>query len=156
MACKALSPAVNDPYTAIQATEHLSVIFCALAPRPVGASVVRDTGDRAVVAVPGRRFGEHLAIMCGLIRRYGSGEPTLSLALLRLLDNCAAVVRDDPDRWTAIDEQAALILADAEREIAQPADVVPVRAAATALQQLIRTHLPAGRPELRSSSAAGG
>ena len=26
-ACKALSPAVNDPYTAIQAIDHLSVLF---------------------------------------------------------------------------------------------------------------------------------
>jgi uncharacterized membrane protein len=31
-ACKALSPAINDPYTAIQASEHLSVLFAALAP----------------------------------------------------------------------------------------------------------------------------
>ncbi len=33
VACKALSPAVNDPYTAVQAVDHLSVIFCALARR---------------------------------------------------------------------------------------------------------------------------
>src|SRR5215472_12413091 len=35
VACKALSPAVNDPYTAVQAVDHLSVIFCALAKRPL-------------------------------------------------------------------------------------------------------------------------
>ena len=35
-ACKALSPAVNDPYTAIQAIEHLGVLLAALAARPVG------------------------------------------------------------------------------------------------------------------------
>ncbi|HEY2241683.1 MAG TPA: DUF2254 family protein, partial [Streptosporangiaceae bacterium] len=35
-ACKALSPAVNDPYTAVQAIDHLSVIFSALAQRPLG------------------------------------------------------------------------------------------------------------------------
>src|SRR4029077_20277052 len=34
VACKSLSPAVNDPYTAVQAIDHLSVIFCALAGRP--------------------------------------------------------------------------------------------------------------------------
>src|SRR5664280_1063249 len=36
MACKGLSPAVNDPYTAVQAVDHLSVIICALAVRPLG------------------------------------------------------------------------------------------------------------------------
>jgi uncharacterized membrane protein len=42
VACKALSPAVNDPYTAVQAVDHLSVIFCALARRPLGPHVARD------------------------------------------------------------------------------------------------------------------
>ena len=95
MACKALSPAVNDPYTAVQAVDHLSVIFCALAVRPLGDWVTTEPGGAAVI-VPGRRFGDYLATMCGLIRRYGSAEPTLSMALLRLLENCAAVLPADP------------------------------------------------------------
>ena len=69
VACKALSPAVNDPYTAVQAVDHLSVIFCALARRPLGTHVARD--GLGVVIVPARRFGDYLAVMCGLIRRYG-------------------------------------------------------------------------------------
>jgi len=54
-ACKALSPAVNDPYTAVQAVDHLSVIFCALAQRPLGNHVARHASGAAVI-VPGRRF----------------------------------------------------------------------------------------------------
>src|SRR6476660_2169669 len=114
MACKALSPAVNDPYTAVQAVDHLSVIFCALAVRPLGDWVTADPGGAAVI-VPGRRFGDYLATMCGLIRRYGSAEPTLSIALLRLLDNCAVVLPADPARFSALAEQADLIVADATR-----------------------------------------
>ncbi len=96
MACKALSPAVNDPYTAVQAVDHLSVIFCALAIRPLGDWVITDPGG-ATIVVPGRRFGDYLATMCGLIRRrYGSAEPTLSVALLRLLGSCAAVLPPTP------------------------------------------------------------
>ena len=90
MACKALSPAVNDPYTAVQAIDHLSVIFSALAVRPLGDTVTGDP-NTALMIVPGRRFGDYLATMCGLIRRYGSAEPTVSVALLGLLDNCAAL-----------------------------------------------------------------
>src|SRR5215470_4948022 len=48
VACKALSPAVNDPYTAVQAVDHLSVIFCALARRPLGTHIVRDVSGAAV------------------------------------------------------------------------------------------------------------
>jgi uncharacterized membrane protein len=150
MACKALSPAVNDPYTAVQAVDHLSVIFCALAVRPLGDYVAADPTGTGVVIVPGRRFGDYLATMCGLIRRYGSGEPTLSAALLRLLDNCAAVLPDDPDRWAAIEEQTTLILDDATREIAQPADVAPVKAAAAQLQQRVGTRSRPARPDTPS------
>src|SRR6185312_17557421 len=70
-ACKALSPAVNDPYTAIQACEHLSVLFAALAARPLGDTVVRDAQRSVLVAVPARSFTEYLALFAGLIRRFG-------------------------------------------------------------------------------------
>jgi len=57
------------------------VIFCALAVRPLGDYVASDPTGTGVVIVPARRFGDYLATMCGLIRRYGSSEPTLSVAL---------------------------------------------------------------------------
>jgi uncharacterized membrane protein len=144
MACTALSPAVNDPYTAVQAIDHLSVIFCALAVRPLGDDVAADPAGRGVVVVPGRRFGDYLATMCGLIRRYGCAEPTVSLALLGLLHKCTAVLADDPARWAAVGEQADLIVADATRETAQIADLTPVAAAAADLQRRVARH----RPEL--------
>jgi uncharacterized membrane protein len=142
VACKALSPAVNDPYTAVQAVDHLSVIFCALAQRPLGNHVVR-AGNGAAVIVPGRRFPEYLAVMCGLIRRYGAREPTVAHALLRLLNNCAAVACDDPERWAAIEEQARIVIADAEREVAQSADLAFARAEAESVHQAVAGHRPA-------------
>ena len=142
IACKALSPAVNDPYTAVQAVDHLSVIFCALATRPLGNHIIRGDAGAAVI-VPGRRFPDYLAVMCGLIRRYGAREPTIADALLRLLGNCAAVARDDPERAAAIEEQARIVLADAEREIAQPADLALPHAEAEAVRQALAGQRPA-------------
>src|SRR5262245_24956656 len=142
VACKALSPAINDPYTAVQAVDHLSVIFCALANRPLGNHVVRAEGGAAVI-IPGRRFPDYLAVMCGLIRRYGSREPTVAHALLRLLGSCAAVAGDDPERSAAIEEQARIIIADAEREVAQPIDLTLVHAEAEAIRQMLAGHRPA-------------
>jgi uncharacterized membrane protein len=133
-ACKALSPAVNDPYTAVQAIDHLAVIFCALAQRPLGDHVARQPSGAAVI-VPGRRFPDYLAVMCGLIRRYGASEPTVASALLRLLAACADVADGDPEICTAIEEQASIIVADAEREVPQPADLVLARADAEMVRQ---------------------
>jgi uncharacterized membrane protein len=132
--CKALSPAINDPYTAVQSIDHVSVIFCALATRPLGANIVRDTNGSAVM-VPGRRFGDYLSVMCGLIRRYGAREPTVMVAMLRLLENIVAVAPHNPDRLSAVEAEASLILADAERGATQPADVVQVREAYAVLQK---------------------
>jgi uncharacterized membrane protein len=140
-ACKALSPAVNDPYTAVQAIDHLSVIFSALAQRPLGDHVARQAGGAAVI-VPGRRFPEYLAVMCGLIRRYGASEPTVVGALLRLLAACADVAGGDQELCTAIEEQAGIIMADAEREVPQPADLVPARAEAERVRQAVLRQQP--------------
>ncbi len=144
MACKALSPAVNDPYTAVQAVDHLSVIFCALAVRPLGDYVAGDPGGPGMVIVPGRRFDDYLNTMCGLIRRYGSSEPTLSMALLRLLENCAALLPDDSARWAALGAETDLILDDTTRETAQAADAVMVQAAARELKATISAHPTVG------------
>jgi len=140
-ACKALSPAINDPYTAVQAVDHMAVIFAAMAQHHLGPRVVW-AGDHVVVVVPSRRFGEYLRTMCGLVRRYGASEPTVDLALLRLLDTCAPIVHRDWTRLSDIADEAKLILADADREIRQSADSVPVRRAADALLSRIAAYRP--------------
>lgn len=135
-ACKALSPAINDPYTAIQAVDHLSVLFAALAARPVGDLVVRDPARTVIVAIPGRTFAEHLGLGVGLIRRYGVSEPTVVAALLRLL---STVLRasGDPERWTVIEGQANLLVAGAERAVVEPADLALVAAEMTNLRDAL-------------------
>ncbi|TWP35210.1 DUF2254 domain-containing protein [Leekyejoonella antrihumi] len=134
IACKALSPAVNDPYTAVQAIDHLSVIFCALAVRPLGP-VVRSDPTGCAVVLPARNFADYLSTMCGLIRRYGASEPTVSVALLRLLESCAAVLPSGHPRRADLASQGQLILTDADREVANPADRLSVQTAAQRLRE---------------------
>ena len=75
--------------------------------------------------------------MCGLIRRYGSGEPTVLLALLQLLSDCTFVLPVRSDRRASLLQQTELILQDATRDIAQPADLVEVSMATAALRVAI-------------------
>jgi uncharacterized membrane protein len=133
IACKALSPAVNDPYTAVQAIEHLDVVCRGLAARPLGDDVVADAPTGAVVVMTGRRFGEYVDTVCGLLRRYGSHEPTVLVAVLRMLDGCADVCAGSPIRLGELRRQARLVVAAAERDLAEPADLEPVRLAAARL-----------------------
>ena len=131
-ACKALSPAVNDPYTAIQAIEHMGVLFAALAVRPAGPLVVHDTATGTAVGVPARTFAEHLSVGIGPIRRFGASEPTVMRTLLRLLSTTLYACGEDPDRWEAIECQMNLLTAAAERETVERADLAPVHAEADA------------------------
>ncbi|MCV2393112.1 DUF2254 domain-containing protein [Actinotalea sp. M2MS4P-6] len=142
VASKALSPAVNDPYTAVQAVDHLAVIFATLAVRPLGPQVGRSGG--VVVVVPSRRFGEYLATMCGLVRRAGGREPTVMAALLRLLETCAYAARDDAQRLDDIEAQVRLVVVSAEQATADEGDVAPVQAAAGLILEAIEAYRPRG------------
>jgi uncharacterized membrane protein len=154
-ACKALSPAVNDPYTAVQAIDHLAVLFGALAARPVGDHVARDDDGTVRLIVPGRRFAELLGITVGLIRRYGAAEPTVVQALLRLLATCAVLAIEDPGRWSDIEKQAKLLVADAERAVVQPEDVASVHAQAEIVQRVLSDRRAARRAQLGQPAREG-
>jgi uncharacterized membrane protein len=145
-ACKALSPAINDPYTAIQAIEHLSVLFAAMAARPVGHQVVHDETGTITVAVPTMSFTHSLGVCVGLIRRYGAREPTVMQTLLRLLRTVVTVCVDDPERWAAIEREAELIIAAADRETVEKADLARVHAEAEAVREALASRRAGALP----------
>ena len=126
IAVKALSPAINDPYTAIQAIEHLSVVLASLAGRRLGNQLLLDPDGVLRVVVPARNLADYLDLACGQVRRYGRAEPRVDRALLRILHSTGQFCRDDAGR-SLVARQVRLVLADAERAIEQPADFVPVR-----------------------------
>jgi uncharacterized membrane protein len=119
---KALSPAVNDPYTATQALHHLSVVLCLLARRQLGNRLYRDSHGTVRVAVPFPEFGYYLQLGTEQIRRYGAKEPAVARGLIRLLKNVSSSTTR-ADRRVAIARHVRLVLEDARRETPQPADL---------------------------------
>jgi uncharacterized membrane protein len=140
---KALSPAVNDPYTAIQAVQHLSVLVCLLAGRRLGDRLYHDEQGTLRVAVPLPLFADYLRLGTAQIRRSGAKEPAVARSLIQLFkDVGSSAVREDRRRACA--RHIWLVLEDAERETAQPADLETVQAdGAAALAAL-----GADRPQL--------
>jgi uncharacterized membrane protein len=118
---RALSPAVNDPYTGIQSLEHLAVVLAALAPRPLGNQVLYDARGRLHVAVPGRDFAYYVELATGQIRRYGASEPRVLAALASSLGTLGTFCRDDVTRQVLV---ATVALAEeaARQSIAQQGD----------------------------------
>lgn len=98
IAVKALSPAVNDPATAVHAIGHMADLLTRITQCRLGGAVHRDSDGVDRVVVPDRDLAYFLDLACGQARRYGSHEPTVLVALLRLLRDTAASARDDRQR----------------------------------------------------------
>ncbi|MET0695286.1 MAG: DUF2254 domain-containing protein [Propionibacteriaceae bacterium] len=137
IASKALSSAINDPYTAVQAIDHLSAVCCDLAVRPLGAEILTDRTGAGRVAVPGNTFADYLFFICGLLGRYGANDASVLLGMIRLLRSCLEVLPPGSDRLPTLDQAAAGVLADAERAMQRPSDLETVRAAITSLRAKI-------------------
>lgn len=103
IAAKALSPAVNDPTTAVHAVGHLGSLLCVLSGRHIEPLVRTDDAGAVRLAIPGFDFEDYLELACGQIRRYGAGEPAATRALLWMLREVAlcAASRSAPPRRRA-------------------------------------------------------
>ena len=138
IASKALSPAINDPYTAVQAIDHLAAVCVDLATQPLGTSTLTDGSGRGSVVVPGNTFADYIFFICGLVGRYGARDVTVLMAMLRLLRTCASVVPDGSERLSTLAQAAQRLLEDAERDVARPSDLDTVRNAVEAFQGRLR------------------
>jgi uncharacterized membrane protein len=125
IANRALSPAVNDPYTAIQAVHHLSVLLCVLARRRLGDWLSHDRQGTLRVAVPLPDFAEYLRRSTAQIRRFGAAEPALTRSLIQLLSDVGTSTASG-ERRAACAHHLWLVLEDAKRETAQPDDLQAV------------------------------
>ena len=124
---KALSPAINDPYTGIQAVHHLSVLLRMLAGRRLGDRLHHDGQETPRVAVPLPQFADYLRLGTAQIRRSGAKEPAVTRSLIQLFKDVGSGAVGD-DRRRACTRHIWLVLEDAKRETAQPADVEAVQA----------------------------
>ena len=135
VAVKALSPAVNDPTTAVHAIDRLASLLAVLVTRRLGPLIGEEAGVARVFA-PGMSFADYLDLACGQIRRFGAGEPAAMTALLVMLRQ-VAVFTSDPRRRRALGEQAAMIVTAAERHTDEPHDLIAVRAAAATVDRAL-------------------
>ncbi|MGE0701349.1 MAG: DUF2254 domain-containing protein [Hyphomicrobiaceae bacterium] len=125
LALRALSPGINDPFTAISVIDHLGAALCVLVPLHLPTGVV-ERGGKVVTVVPGIDYDGLVDAMLHAIRQNAAGNPPV---LIRMLEMLAAVgsAERQPGRRRTLQRHAALVLADAERSIEAPADLADVR-----------------------------
>jgi uncharacterized membrane protein len=122
IALRAMSPAINDPYTAVQSIQHITVVLCAAVTCAPGPRVWRDASGTVRVALPMPAMADLLDLACGQLRRVAAHEPHV----VRALNEMLAEVRRRATSSTviaAIEREVALLRADAGRCVTQPEDL---------------------------------
>ena len=102
MAVRALSPGVNDPFTAVACVHRLGAALARLADRAMPDALRYDEHDvlRTVVLDP-IDFGTLVESMFGPIRRYGAKDADVMVAVLGAIAGAAART-DAPERLRAL------------------------------------------------------
>jgi uncharacterized membrane protein len=94
IAIRALSPAVNDPTTAVQALDRLEVLLVDLYRRSPGPALVRDGDGEPRGRVPAPTWADYLELAVTEIRHYGCGSAQVGRRLHALYDHLLAEVDD--------------------------------------------------------------
>jgi uncharacterized membrane protein len=95
IAIKALSPAINDPTTAVQAIDQIEDLLRRLGRRELDAGYARDSNGILRLVFPMPTWGDYLTLAFDEIRQYGAGSIQVSRRLRSALVGLAdSVVLD--------------------------------------------------------------
>ena len=98
IALKAISPAVNDPSTAISCVDQLSRILIRFASREPPQSLTYDPPGVVRVSIPWLGFDRLVEAAFEQIRMYSKTDVAVSLRMLRALNDVASTLPDSRSR----------------------------------------------------------
>ena len=128
VAIKALSPAVNDPTTAVQALDRIEDVLRYAAAKHLSAGVVTDGTGVIRLVYPTPTWEDLVELALDEIRAFGAGQYQVARRLRALLD---ALIADLPEHRRRLEAQSAL-LADAVEHFSTARPSVPLRSSPTA------------------------
>ncbi|MDQ4076522.1 MAG: DUF2254 domain-containing protein [Chloroflexota bacterium] len=98
MAIRALSPAINDPATAVNCIDGLASIVVELAHHPPVSPYRCDSTGKLRVIAPGQTFAALLDVAFNQIRHYGASDPVVMSHLLRVYRQIGYAVSQPAER----------------------------------------------------------
>jgi uncharacterized membrane protein len=122
IAIRALSPAVNDPTTAVQALDRIEGLLVELHRRAPAPTLVLDGDGVALGRVPAPTWTDYLELAITEIRHYGAGSVQVGRRLHALYDHLLAEL-DEPDR-ARIELERRLLDTALARSFPDPEDQV--------------------------------
>lgn len=126
VALRALSPSLNDPFTALHCIDRLSASLSRLAVRDIPPPIRRDEAGIIRIVTPPFDFPTVLETAFNQIRQYGRDSVAATIRLLEALAVVGEAAGQDADR-AAVELQAKLVLQGVERVYEEPYDLEAVR-----------------------------
>jgi len=121
IALRALSPGINDPFTAIRCIDRLSAGLSHLAQRDFPSPYRYDEDDNLRVIANPITFAELADAAFNQIRRYGQGDVAVTICLLDAIARIALYTRNKKDR-AALLRHAQMIERGSREEVGEECD----------------------------------
>ena len=121
IAVRALSPGINDPFTAMTCIDRLASALCRLARREMPAALRRDEAGVPRVLAPAIGFADLVDASLNQIRRHARGNAAVTLRLLEGIAAVAGAVQTAQDR-SVLRRHAQMIFDGAGDAFAQAHD----------------------------------
>jgi uncharacterized membrane protein len=121
IAIRSLSPAVNDPTTAVQVIDHIDDFLQTIARvTPPTPQPLRGPDGRPRVYAPGHTFGQYLRLATTEIVHFGAASPQVPRRLRAMLRDLRDAV--DADQVTAVDAVLERLDVAVTRAVADPGE----------------------------------
>lgn len=121
IAVKAISPAINDPTTAINCLDHICSLLVLLTRYPDPSPYYFDFRGELRVIFPQAVFSDFVNQSFNQIRQYAGSEVAVTLRMIEVLMEVARKVQE-PERQQILWRHAGMITRGANRGIAEPYD----------------------------------
>ena len=121
IAVRALSPGINDPFTALAVIDRLRGGLARLAGRELPHEILPDRSGRLRMARKTTTFGGAVEAAFDQIRQAGSSKPAVLIHMLRAIGAIAEHTRDGAQR-EALLNQVNEIRDAGKRDVADPSD----------------------------------
>ena len=136
IAVRALSPGVNDPFTAMTCVDHLGSALCRLLQRDMPSPYRHDTQDQLRVITPVFTFPEVTDAAFNQIRQYGRSSTAVTIRLLETIAEVAVFVHRPEDRVSLL-RHAKMIVRGARGGLPEDEDLKKVDERFQSVNQLL-------------------
>lgn len=144
IALRALSPGINDPFTAITCINRLGTLINMISTRAIQPRIRRSAEGEIRLLVDTTTFGGIVEAAFNQIRQASISHVDVTIRLLEIMRDVVQLARRD-EQAIALSQQADLILAGVNASGFQPDDKKTIQKRYEALQNALTDNFPAVR-----------